>query len=95
MRSRKSQEEDKQDEGMLCGLGAWESEGETAESGGNILKQLRRNLKNYERTYHDQKHSQLIQQSRFKADKENEARIIFPALPLQPKKQIDYSQFLE
>ena len=80
---------------MLCDLGAWAGEGEAAESGGNILKQFRRNLNNYERTYHDHKHSQLLQQPRPRADKENQARILFPALPLQPKKQTDYAQFLE
>ena len=79
---------------MLCDLGAWEGEGEAAESGGNILKQFRRNLNNYERTYHGHKHSQLVQLPAARADKENHARIIFPALPLLPKKQADYSHFL-
>lgn len=95
MRSRKVSEADRLEEGMLCDLGAWDGEGEAAESGGNILKHFRRNLNNYERTYHDHKHSQIIQLPSARADKENHARIIFPALPLPPKKQSDYSNFLE
>lgn len=94
MRSRRVSEVEQMEEGRMCDLGAWDGEGDAAESGGNILKQFRRNLNNYERTYHHHKHSQIIQLTAAKADKENHARIVFPALPAPTKKQSDYSHFL-